>query len=145
MTNELDDRKRIGGASVQGDTNVGHDFIGRDKIENKYNFNVSLSGLPPDSMPQKFSAENLTTEQRDLLLAAAKSGEFQVVKTQQRRPWIRSGGKNFSDDKDPAFNARYFKAFELLRSYGLIEHDDGVAYLLTADGFEIAYNLANRK
>jgi hypothetical protein len=47
-----------------------------------------------------------------------------------------AGGRGMGDEKDPASLAEYYDAFKQLCENGYIEHDRGVLFRLTADGFK---------
>lgn len=80
--------------------------------------------------------------QKELLRAAAQSGEFHVLQADQLAyPSIRAGGKDMGNEYNPASLAEYYEAFKLLCSNGYIEHAGGALFRLTADGFNKARKL----
>jgi len=80
--------------------------------------------------------------EKELLQAAAQSGEFNVIILNELiYPIIRAGGTNMGDENDPASLAKYNDAFRSLCSNGYIEYADGCLFRLTAGGFEKARKL----
>lgn len=80
--------------------------------------------------------------QKELLRAAAQSGEFHVLQVDQLvYPIIRAGGTDMGEENDPASLAAYYEAFKLLCSNGYIEHAGGVLFRLTVGGFDKARKL----
>ena len=74
--------------------------------------------------------------QKELLQAAAQSGEFHILQADQLAyPIIRAGGTNMGDENDLASLADYYDAFKLLCSNGYIEHAGGALFRLTSGGF----------
>lgn len=88
--------------------------------------------------------DKLSKEQKELLIAAAKRGEFQLLYTEETSTWVRVGGKNFHDDDDPAVAATFLEAFRELCRYGYIVKESGT-YTLTGSGFKIARRLASER
>ncbi|MEW6111219.1 MAG: hypothetical protein AB1664_03745 [Thermodesulfobacteriota bacterium] len=83
-----------------------------------------------------------SAREKELLRAAAQSGEFHIIKPDQvAYPIIRAGGTDMGDENDPASLAEYYEAFKSLCSNGYIEYADGAAFRLTADGFKKARNI----
>jgi diguanylate cyclase (GGDEF)-like protein len=75
-------------------------------------------------------------EENDLLREAAARGEFLLLEAEQYpAPWVRAGGRDFLDGRDPAVAARYLDAFHRLRARDLIRHSSGNLYTLTGTGF----------
>ena len=80
--------------------------------------------------------------QKELLRAAAPSGEFYVLQVDQLSyPIIRAGGKNMGNENSPTSLAEYYDAFKLLCSNGYIEHAGGVLFRFTKSGFDKARKL----
>lgn len=74
--------------------------------------------------------------QKELLQAAAQSGEFHILQADQLAyPIIRAGGTNMGNENDPASLADHYDAFKLLCSNGYIEHAGGALFRLTSGGF----------
>lgn len=85
----------------------------------------------------------LSSIQKELLRAAAQSGEFHVLQADQLAyPMIRAGGKDIGNVNNPASLAECYEAFKLLCSNGYIEHGGGELFRLTAGGFDKARKLA---
>ena len=93
---------------------------------------------------EEFKKRRLSEAEKELLVAAAKDGEFHVIHVNEASDWIRAGGKNFPDDiaGDPAIAEKDHDAFESLCERGYIRHDDGILFRLTYAGFEKARQLA---
>jgi hypothetical protein len=90
----------------------------------------------------KLKKHFLSPEEKELLRAAARSGEFHVLKVDQLAyPTIRAGGTNMGEGNDPIILATYYEAFKSLCSNGYIEYAGGVLFRLTAGGFEKARKL----
>jgi len=80
--------------------------------------------------------------QKELLRAAAQSGEFYIIQADQLvYPIIRAGGKDMGDENDPASLAAYYDAFKALCSNGYIEPVAGRLFHLTKGGIEKARRL----
>ena len=95
---------------------------------------------------EEYKKKKLSEAEKELLIAAAKDGEFQVMHVNEAPDWIRVGRKNFLDDKadDPAIAAKYVDAFTNLCKRGYIKHDNGILFRLTYAGFEKACQLARK-
>ena len=84
----------------------------------------------------------LSRTEKEILRAAAESGEVHVIQVDQLAyPIIRAGNAAMGGGNDPASLASYYKAFESLRSNGYVEHVDGVLFRLTTAGFDKARKL----
>lgn len=80
--------------------------------------------------------------QKEILRAAAQSGEFHILRADQLAyPMIRAGGVDIGDENDPASLATYYEAFKLLCKNGYIEHDRGTRFRLTSGGFDKARSI----
>ena len=80
--------------------------------------------------------------QKELLQAAARSGEFQIIQVNELLyPIIRVGGIDMGNENDPASLAAYWDSLKLLCANGYIEHAGGALFRLTADGFDKARKL----
>jgi len=80
--------------------------------------------------------------QKELLKAAAKSGEFYIFQLDQLvYPVIRAGSMDMGDQNSPTSLAKYYEAFKSLCEIGYIEHVEGVFFRLTASGLEKASNI----
>jgi len=82
------------------------------------------------------------TEEKELLIDAAKHGEFYLISTNQIGTWVRVGDKDFLDVSDPAVAAKYLDALESLCKDGHIKQETPVYYKLTGSGFTLARELA---
>jgi hypothetical protein len=86
-------------------------------------------------------ARKLSEEEKQLLAAAAQQGEFYLLSTEEiPAGWIRVGGRNFLQQEDAAYAARYFEAFRALCERGYIAYQNSV-FVLTGTGFERARRL----
>ena len=95
---------------------------------------------------EEYKNKKLSAAEKELLIAAAKDGEFQVIHVNEAPDWIRAGKKNFPEDiaGDPAIAAKYNDAFTSLCKRGYIKHDHGILFRLTYAGFEKARQLASK-
>lgn len=82
----------------------------------------------------------LSPEERDLLIAAAKTGEI-FLHTSNEGKWLTAGNRKFPEDEDPASVAKYIAALKSLCGRGYAEYDEGDLYGLTSIGFEVARGL----
>ena len=75
--------------------------------------------------------KKLSKEEKDLLLTAAKLGEFPLLSVEEiPGSWIRAAGRIFLNENDPAYAAKYIEAFQGLCERGYITHDGGT-FMLT--------------
>ena len=87
----------------------------------------------------KFIKKFLSPIQKELLQAAARSGNFYVIEIDQiAYPIIRAGGTDMGKASDPASLATYYEALKSLCSNGYVEHAGGVFFRLTTAGFNKA-------
>ena len=95
---------------------------------------------------EEYKKKKLSAAEKELLIAAAKDGEFQVIHVNEAPDCIRAGKKNFPEDiaGDPAIAAKYNDAFTSLCKRGYIKHDHGILFRLTYAGFEKARQLASK-
>ena len=95
---------------------------------------------------EEYKKRTLSEAEKELLIAAAKLGEFYILSVEEVPNWVRVGRKNFCDDiaGDPAIAAKYLDAFTSLCKRGYIKHDDGILFRLTYAGFEKARQLASK-
>lgn len=95
---------------------------------------------------EEYKRRKLSEAEKELLIAAAKDGEFRVIHLNEVPNFIRVGRKDFIDHKagDPAIAAKYFDAFTNLCRRAYIKHDDGILFRLTYTGFEKARQLASK-
>lgn len=96
---------------------------------------------------EEFKKRKLSEAEKELLVAAAKDGEFHIMQVNEAPDWIKAGGKNFPDNitGDPAIAEKYHDAFESLCKRDYIRHDDGILFRLTHAGFEKARQLVAAK
>ena len=81
----------------------------------------------------------LSPPQKELLAAAAETGEFYVIETEQLiYPIIRAGDCSMGNENDPASLAKYLDAFKKLCESGYVESFGGKLFRLTAGGFDAA-------
>jgi hypothetical protein len=86
--------------------------------------------------------KKLSDQERELLLAAAKKGEFFLTSVDQiPGTWIRVDGRDFVEAGDPAVAARYMEAFRSLCERGYVRHEGGHLFMLTGSGFDKARSL----
>ena len=90
---------------------------------------------------------NFIPEEKELLIAAVanESGEFWLPYTNQIGKWIRAGEKDFKDDSEPAVADTYLEAYRNLCERGYIKQESPIFAVLTASGFEIARELAEKE
>ena len=87
----------------------------------------------------------LTSEEKELIIAAKEIGVFYLVSVDQTGTWVRAGEKDFVDHNDPAFAATYREAFESLCEHGYIKKESTNYFVLTGSGFEKARELAEEE
>ena len=80
--------------------------------------------------------------ERELMLTAAKSGEFYIMSVEEISAWVRVERKDFCDISDTAISTKYTDAFKSLCERGYIQHVNGMLFKLTNSGFEKARQLA---
>jgi len=99
-----------------------------------------------DKALEEYKRRKLSEAEKELLIAAARDGEFCVMHLNEVPNWIRAGGKDFIDHKagDPAIATKYLDAFTNLCKRGYINHVDGILFRLTYPGFEKARQLAGK-
>lgn len=92
-----------------------------------------------------YRALKLGVLEKELLIAAASSGEFYLLSVGQAPGvFIRAGTATYpANDSDPAFAAHCRDAFKGLIRRGYVQHDAGVRFLLNGDGFDKARSLAS--
>ena len=94
---------------------------------------------------EQYKKTKLSEAEKELLIAAAKKGEFQLLSVDQIPGiWVRANGKDFLDTGDPAFAAKYLEAFRNLCERGYIVHEGGHLFMLSGTGFEKARELAKK-
>ena len=91
-----------------------------------------------------FRKRRLTEEEKELLVATYKGkGKFYFCSIDAiPGGWIRAGSKEFLDNKDYAYNAKYLEAFRFLCERGYVEHKSGKLFMLTSSGYKRAMKLA---
>jgi hypothetical protein len=107
---------------------------------------ASLCKLAIEGGLEEYKRRKLSEAEKELLIAAAKDGEFQVIHVNEAPDWIRVGRKNFPEDiaGDPAIAAMYEDAFTSLCKRAYIKHDHGILFRLTHTGFQKARQLASK-
>jgi hypothetical protein len=101
-----------------------------------------LEQLPGNKLVEPDKQDEFSPEEKDLLVATARTGEFYLLSVQEiPGDWIRAGGKDFVKEDDPALAAKYLEAFHNLRQRGLVSYNDG-SFMLTGSGFEQARKFA---
>jgi hypothetical protein len=94
---------------------------------------------------EEYKKGKLSEAEKELLIAVAKDGEFNVMHVDEAPDWIRVGGKDLGfvpPDGDPAIAAKYQGAFKNLCKRAYIEYDTGSLFRLTDIGFKKARELA---
>jgi hypothetical protein len=93
---------------------------------------------------QKLREQQLSDQERELLIAASADGLFHALDAAQLPAFlIMVGGQQFpARTDDLAEFAVYHEAFASLGRRGLVEHVDGILFRLTASGFDKARYLA---
>ena len=93
---------------------------------------------------EKYRGKKLSEAQKELMIAAAKNGEFYILSVDEVPNWVRIERENFCDSKmqDPAIAVKYLDAFKNLCERGYIYHDGGILFRLTSAGFKKARELA---
>ncbi len=96
---------------------------------------------------EAYKKTKLSEAEKELLIAAAKDGEFYIIHVDGPPDWIRVGSKNFPGDiaGDPAIAEKYHDTFEGLCKRGYIRPDVGILFRLTSKGFEKARQLAAKE
>ena len=92
---------------------------------------------------QQLADQELSRQEEELLAAAAKDGQFRVIRFPGLGIAVHAGGHTF-EDADPAVAARYFESFRRLCERGLILHDSEELFLLTGTGFDLGRKLNSR-
>ena len=95
---------------------------------------------------EEYKKKKLSEAEKELLIAAAKDGEFLLMHTNELPNWVRVGRIDFLDNKagDPAIAAKYVDAFTNLCKRGYIRHEVGDLFMLTGIGFKKARQLARK-
>jgi hypothetical protein len=86
-------------------------------------------------------AHEFSSEEIELLIAAAERGEFIIIGADQIGNWIRAGQSDFVNFDDRETAARYFDAFNALMKSGLAHREAEDYYVLTGRGFKVAREL----
>ena len=85
----------------------------------------------------------LSSEEKDVLIAAAKTGRILLMRIDIHGEWVRAGETDFIQTADPAFAAKYLEAFYRLINRGLVMAEDG-AFRLSGTGFAVARGLSKK-
>jgi len=95
---------------------------------------------------EEYKKNKLSEVEKELLIAAAKDGEFRIMSPDGVPNFIIVGRENFPEDitGDPAVAEKYHDAFTSLCKRGYIRYDDGNLFRLTYGGFEKARQLARK-
>lgn len=92
---------------------------------------------------EAYRKKKLSEEEKKLLIAVSKRGQFCLISVAQLPgTWVRADDKNFSDQNDPAYAAKFIEAFRSLCERGYIIHKGGESFMLTGSGFDKARALA---
>ena len=84
----------------------------------------------------------LSDIERELLVHAARDGDFYILGTDVHGSWVRAGTKDFFEQTDRAQQAFYLDAFRSLCERGFVHHEDGHLFRLTGTGFAKAREIA---
>jgi len=92
---------------------------------------------------EAYKKKKLSPDEKELLITASQRGEFFLLSVDQLPgTWVRANGKNFLDQDDPAYAAKFLGAFRSLCERGYIVHEGGKLFMLTGSGFDKARELA---
>jgi predicted nucleotide-binding protein len=104
---------------------------------------MEKSPIPPGD--NKISSNNsvltLTQPQSEIITATKEDGRIIVARSASHGQWVHAGGKDFSQEQDPSYQAKYFDALEELVGLGAVRHEKEHYYALTGRGFEIRKRL----
>jgi hypothetical protein len=94
---------------------------------------------------KQYGKKKLSNEEKKLLISALPTGVFYILSVDQIPGyWIRIGDKDFQNEKDPAYAAKFREAFESLCERGYITHENGRLFMLSGSGFAKAEKLAKK-
>lgn len=94
---------------------------------------------------KQYKKKKLSNEEKELLISALPTGVFCILSEDQSPCYlIRIGGKDFQNEKDPAYAAKFREAFKSLCERGYIIHESGRLFMLTGSGFAKAKKLAKK-
>jgi hypothetical protein len=82
----------------------------------------------------------LSSEEKEVLIAAAKTGKMLLMRVDIHGEWLRAGGTDFFQREEPAFAAKYLEAFRRLSHRGFVVTESG-AFRLSGTGFAVARGL----
>src|ERR1022692_664872 len=82
----------------------------------------------------------LSSEEKDILIAASKTGRILLMRVDLHGEWVRAGETDFIQTEEPAFAATYLEAFRRLMSRGLVIIEGG-AFRLSGTGFAVGRGL----
>jgi uncharacterized protein YjhX (UPF0386 family) len=92
----------------------------------------------------KVRASQLGPRERELLGCVAEDGMFLIVHSPGHGLYLETKQKSFAND-DPAITAHYLDAFLRLCDAGLVIHQNGSAFRLTGQGFDLARKLRDNR
>lgn len=107
-------------------------------------FSALARPLGPGTIPleQPISADDLSTEEKELILASGQEGNFLILSVDSAlRNWVCAGATHFMKEDDPLYTARYMEALEGLKTKKLVTQQSEKAYLLTVAGFKVQAQL----
>ncbi len=93
---------------------------------------------------KEIAKKKLSETEKELMITAAKNGEFYILSVDEVPNWVRIERKDFCDVNDPVIAIKYLDAFKNLCERGYIYHDSGILFRLTSVGFEKARKLVNQ-
>lgn len=98
-----------------------------------------------NKLVKKYRNKKLSDEEKELLIAASRRGEFHILSVDQiPGSWVRVGNKDFLNPEDPAFSAKYRDALRFLCERGYVKHEEGRLFALTGSGFSKARLLVQK-
>lgn len=115
--------------------------IKRDR--NKVSGGLEQPEQPPSrAVVDPFESYHLSSEERDILIESAPTGQIHILRVDGFGSWVRCDGNvDFADDHDPAISAKYLEALERLKQRGWVVHEGGLLNRLTGSGFTVARQL----
>jgi class 3 adenylate cyclase len=87
------------------------------------------------------SRDSFSSEETEILIAAADKGEISLLSSDETGAWVSAGNRHFIDQADRAVTAMYVQALKSLCRRDLVTHAGGIAYDLTGTGFQLAREL----
>lgn len=92
--------------------------------------------------PSDDIADDLSDEEKYLLLSVGKDGNIFVLSTDQTGKWVETGTEKFREVTTPGYAAKYRDALDTLIDRQLVRHKSGAHYSLTGSGWDLKTSLA---